>query len=312
VRVVCAGHVNWDVTLRVDRLPEPDGEARIVEQRQSGGGSAANAAVVLAGLGADSAVVGSVGADESGWLARRELVDAGVDCTSLVETGAGTATKYLVVDADGEVMVLGNDGGNEAFAADDVAPDRLGRADHLHLTSQRPTTAAELAAVVDGAGGLVSFDPGRRVGPDDYPRTFERADLLFLTDREAAAALSGDRSGTVLVVKHGPDGAEVRAEGRRYTHPGYEVDAVDTAGAGDAFAAGFLAALHGDWSLPGGATDAVSTTRTGADGAADTAVAGDYASALVVANACGALAAGRTGARARLTRSEVTRFLRDR
>ena len=42
LRVVCAGHVNWDVTLQVDRLPEPDGEACIDGQRQAGGGSAAS------------------------------------------------------------------------------------------------------------------------------------------------------------------------------------------------------------------------------------------------------------------------------
>ena len=76
MRVVCAGHVNWDVTLRVEALPEPDGEAAIVEQSGSTGGSAANVARVLAGLGVDPIIVGSVGADghEIGRASCRERV----------------------------------------------------------------------------------------------------------------------------------------------------------------------------------------------------------------------------------------------
>ncbi|MFC6771884.1 carbohydrate kinase, partial [Halorubrum pallidum] len=46
-KVVSAGHINWDVTIHVDRLPEPDGETRIERLEQSGGGSAANVAVGL-------------------------------------------------------------------------------------------------------------------------------------------------------------------------------------------------------------------------------------------------------------------------
>jgi hypothetical protein len=55
VRVLSAGHVNWDVTLRLDELPEPDGEARINSQSSGGGGSAANTAVALSSLGVDVA-----------------------------------------------------------------------------------------------------------------------------------------------------------------------------------------------------------------------------------------------------------------
>ena len=49
VGVITAGHVNWDVTLRVDALPKPDGEARIRSQCRSGGGSAASASEKVSG-----------------------------------------------------------------------------------------------------------------------------------------------------------------------------------------------------------------------------------------------------------------------
>jgi len=78
IPVLTAGHVNWDVTLRVDRLPQPDGEASIRSQRQSGGGSAANVAAALAGLDVDTGLIGSVGDDDNGLLAHRELEAAGI------------------------------------------------------------------------------------------------------------------------------------------------------------------------------------------------------------------------------------------
>ena len=77
--VLCAGHVNWDVTLRVDHLPEPDGEVAVEERVQRGGGSAANVAAALAGLDTPAAPFGSVGDDESGTKAVEEPAAAGVE-----------------------------------------------------------------------------------------------------------------------------------------------------------------------------------------------------------------------------------------
>jgi ribokinase len=281
MRVICAGHVNWDVTLEVDRLPDPDGEARISTQRQSGGGSASNVAVALAGLEADPLLLGSVGRDEHGWLARRELREAGVE-TALVEADGGTAVKYLVVAESGEVVVLGNDGANEAYSASDLSRERLAAADRLHLTSQAPGTAAALAREATAAGVPVSFDPGRWLADRDYEETVAAADLLFVNDREATLLReSGLRDeASTLVVKHGSGGATAVTDEREVTHPGFAVDPVDTTGAGDAFAAGFLAAREEGLER-----------------------------ALAVGNACGALAARTPGARAAIGWRDVNALL---
>jgi ribokinase len=289
VSVVCAGHVNWDVTLRVDRLPVADGESRIRDQRSGGGGSAANVAAALAGLSVPAGVVGAVGDDEHGHLVRRELTAAGVDTDHLLSAdGEATTVKYLLVDADGEVSVLGNVGANEAVDPGDVDPDYVADADHLHLTSQRPETAAVLAEAAVDAGVQVSFDPGRRLADREFDRTLELADVVFVNDREAEsllddqpAPLVGQR---VVVVKHGAGGAEARTPGGDYRHPGFDVEPVDTTGAGDAFAAGYVA--------------------TRLDGA-------DHERALEFANACGALAARAEGARSTPGRAEVERFLEE-
>jgi len=284
-RVVCAGHVNWDVTLRVDRLPAPDGEAVITGQREAGGGSAANTAAVLAGLDCDPTLLGSVGDDRYARRARAELAEAGVDCSHLKTASDGATTiKYLLVDETGEVMVLANDGANEAFEAADLPAETLAAADHLHLTSQRPATALALADAAQAAGVSVSLDPGRRLDRRDYSPVLERADIVFLNAREATSV---DENGQLqaddrlTVVKQGGEGAEVRWSGQTARQPAYEVDPVDTTGAGDAFAAGFLAARLGGAS---------------------------HEEALAVANACGALAVRTVGARTTVSWDEVDAF----
>jgi len=294
VRVVCAGHVNWDVTLRVDRLPEVDGEARIVEQRQGGGGSASNVAAVLAQLDVDARLVGSVGDDEHGLLVRRELGGLGVDTDLVVVEDAATTVKYLVVDDDGDVLVLGNEGANEAVGPANVRDDQLAGGDHLHLTSQRPDTASRLFELAVEQGLTTSFAPGRRLGDRDYAAVAERVDLLFLNGREAdafcadPAATACEREQT-LVVTRGDEGAWACTPERTVEHTGFVVDAVDTTGAGDAFAAGFLAA------------------HTGV--ALQTPSADDLRTALAVGNACGAIASRAMGARTRLDWSVVEAYL---
>lgn len=290
-RVVCAGHVNWDVTLRVDRLPEPDAEARIRSRSGSSGGSAANVAVCLGGLDVAATLVGSVGDDEYGGQIRRALERNGVDLgLSVVEDGR-TAVKYLVVDPAGEVAVLGLDGANEAVAPDDVEPGLLDGADLLHLTGQRPATAARLAGLAAARGIPVSFDPGRRLDDRDYGAVLAHADILFLNEREAAV-LDADRDADcdaglddrLVVTTYGTRGAIVETPDAIYGHRGFGPESVDSAGAGDAFAAGFVAA-H----LRGAAPER----------------------ALAVGNACGALAAREAGPQVSLSWSAVASVLEE-
>lgn len=278
MRVVCAGHVNWDVTMRVDSLPTPDGEAVVTERRESGGGSAANVAVALANLGVDASLLGSVGTDERGERVRRELDAAGVDADPLQVVEGRTAVKYLLVGETGEVAVVDDGGVNESFRTDTLSPELFEERVVCHLTGQRPDTAARLAERASEAGLTVSFDPGRRFGERDHGRTLELVDVLFLNDREAECAPALP-SGCRVVRTHGPDGATLEGPDPRLCHPGYGLESVDTTGAGDAFAARFHAArLRG----------------------------ADAERALAVANACGALAATRSGPRPDLSWERVS------
>jgi ribokinase len=296
-KVVAAGHINWDVTIHVDRLPEPDGETRIERLEQSGGGSAANVAVGLVDLGGQSVVYGSVGGDESGALALRELASAGVDPGQvLVDADEPTSVKYVIVDGGGELLMLANDGANESFTAAGLDRDTLAAADHLHLTGQHPETAAALATAAGEAGATRSFDPGRRVGDREFDAALHATDVLFLNAPEADALADStdidpwEPDDRVVAIKLGSEGATVRTPHGDVSHPGFDVDPVDTAGAGDAFAAGFLgAALREPEIADGGFSH---DPR-------------DYQVPLLVGNACGAVAAETVTARADLSWDRV-------
>ncbi|MFC7228064.1 PfkB family carbohydrate kinase [Salinirubellus salinus] len=271
MHVVCAGHVNWDVTIRLDRLPVPDGESRVRDRYESGGGSAANVAVTLVALEHDASLVGSVGDDATGRQALDTLVEAGVDVSPVLTAPGDTARKYLLVDAAGEVSVIDDGGVNEAVGPEDVEASWVAGADHLHLTGQRPATAARLAELAVEHDLRVSFDPGRLLDRRDYDETLALTDLLFLNDREATEVARGTLpEDCVVLTKHGERGASLVAPDETLEHSGVDLPAVDATGAGDAFAAGFIAAS-------GRGTDRERS--------------------LAVANACGALAASSEGPR---------------
>ena len=263
--------------MRVDSLPAPDAESVVLDRRESGGGSAANAAVALANLGVRASLLGSVGTDERGERARRELAAAGVDTDPLRTVEGRTAVKYLLVDGAGEVAIVDDGGVNEAVRAESLPPGLFEGAAVCHLTGQRPETAARLAELAGEAGLTVSFDPGRRLGERDYAAALELTDVLFLNRREADR-LDGMPADCLLVHKRGADGATLEGPDVSLEHPGYGLECVDTTGAGDAFAAGFhVARLRG----------------------------GDAERALAVANACGALAAASPGPRPDLSWERV-------
>jgi len=292
VSILCAGHINWDVTMFVDSLPDPDGEVEIDRLVQSGGGSAANVAAGLVGLETAARLYGSVGGDDTGALALRELDRTGVDCGHVfIDSQGTTSVKYLVVDETGELMMFSNAGANESFCTADISAKLFRGIDHLHLTSQSPEMASRLARLASDLDISVSFDPGRRVTDRGYGGALASTELLFLNQREAdlvdeAGILSPtDPTEQTVVVKHGGDGASVYTPESSYSHPGFSVEPVDLTGAGDAFAAGFLSTVCDDGSLDLSASELVD--------------------ALAVGNACGALAAQTVTARTELSSSAV-------
>jgi sugar/nucleoside kinase (ribokinase family) len=231
-----------------------DTTSTIVRRR---GGSAANTAVAVARLGHRARFIGQVGDDPVGTMLTSVLADEGVEV--VVHRGGRTGTIVVLVDAFGERTMLTDRGACTSLSSPSV--EWLDRLAVLHVPlyslvgEPLETTTRTLVAWAHEQGVQVSIDAssaavieerGVRATLDELAEL--RPDVLLCNELETAtlggiSALSavGARA---LVVKQGSDPAIVvdPAGGRvEVAVPPFE-GVVDTTGAGDAFAAGFLVA----------------------------------------------------------------------
>jgi len=268
VAVVVVGDVMVDVVAAATGplAHASDTDARV---RWTGGGAAANVAAWLASEGVPVALVARAGADVAGRGAMAELREAGVVVHVALDDERATGTCVVVIDADGERTMLPDRGANLALAPDDVAAELFVPGGHLHLSGyvllHDGPRAAGLAALDHAreAGMTISIDPASAAplvacgvepvlgwigGVDLLLPNLDEARVLSGEDEpEAAARALVERAGVgEVVVTLGADGA-LWTDGHDVVHaaaPGVD-HVVDTTGAGDAFAAGWLAARRG-------------------------------------------------------------------
>jgi ribokinase len=122
-KVLICGTINWDTKLFVERLPNAGQEIRVVRVASEPGGKGANTAVAAAKiLGNNSvAIIGMLGVDDIADRQLRILQDQGVDTTLILESEkllSGQA--YVIVDKNGEIMILTYQAANLAFTGEFV------------------------------------------------------------------------------------------------------------------------------------------------------------------------------------------------
>jgi sugar/nucleoside kinase (ribokinase family) len=239
--------------------------------QESSGGSAANTCAVAAAMGARVAYLGKVADDQLGAVFRHDITAAGVHFpTAPLESGVATARCLILVTPDGQRTMNTFLGACVAFGEGDVDEAAVAASSVLYLEGylfDPPAAQAAFrraAAVAHAAGRQVALSLSDAFCVDRHRDAFRglvagHVDILFANEVEicslyeandfetAAAAARADcslaaltRSEAGSVILRGGERVEVAAEPARV---------VDTTGAGDAYAAGFLAGLTAKRSL---------------------------------------------------------------
>jgi ribokinase len=232
--VAVCGSVSADLMGYAPRLPRP-GETVLGDRfRFSPGGKGANVAVAAARLGSRVRFFGARGDDQFGEVIGRALADEGVDVASLaVLHGVHSGVALIAVDAQGENQILTLPGANGRVGA----PEACGAAVWF-CPGEVPRAAHEgtiAAARADGATAVVNPSPVNGIDADivglfDIAIVNETELHLFAGHLPARVVLTRGAGGAVLL----PRGTELAA---------MPAHAVDTTGAGDAFAGAVCAGI---------------------------------------------------------------------
>ncbi len=262
--VICAGSICFDILMRpVDQL-QWGTSTWVDEFVEDLGGNGGNTAYALGKLGTPVRLLSIVGKDSHGERVMARLGEAGVDLALVERTEGLTTTTVCIVNTSGNRFFLKRLGVSHDTFADPIefTPSLVGSHTHFHMANifsipNLSKHGAEILRRAREAGLSTSLDTGwdpekrwiERVGP-----CLRYTDLLFVNQEEAQMLTGSSEPETVgaslrqhgvrdVIMKLGAAGCAVLTPEGLHHVPGMSVEVVDTTGAGDCFAGGFLTAL---------------------------------------------------------------------
>lgn len=272
--VVVLGDASVDLVVNFPRfLDESRQTVQYPTPEMCGGGTGANSAVALARLEIPTSFIGTIGSDSFGKFILEDFQVEGVEITQLfVDPSLNTVMVFAFVDEHGERYLWGWPRVNQSYREillERIDENSILQAAWLHTTgmllvhesSGRQAVLATLKKASE-AGIPTSLDLNLRVNARTldpvYRKVVEEAieycSVVFgsgeeeyhylkpgIEWREAARSLVTEKR--AVVVRTGPDGSVLMTAGRETHAPAYQVNVVDTVGAGDVYNAGFIAAM---------------------------------------------------------------------
>jgi ribokinase len=245
--ILCLGDLVLDVIVRLEQplATGADATSRIVLRT---GGQGANVAAWVAALGGRSRFIGKRGADDAGVLATTRLRELGVEIVGPVEpTGNGVIVS--LVDPTGERTMCPDRGVAVELLPQEIEEAWFDDCQGLHVSGyallRDPVRFAAIRAIelARGRGATVSIDLSswsaiRDFGAERFRAQLEELlpDVIFANEDEEEI-IGGPIPGCTWILKRGAAGASFGGVERA---PLEVVEVIDSTGAGDAFAAGWL------------------------------------------------------------------------
>jgi sugar/nucleoside kinase (ribokinase family) len=284
INVLCIGDVMLDVIARINVSPQKinfgsDTASRI---STSSGGAAGNVAAWLTRTDARSTIVSHVGDDPAGAAIVAEFDALGVSHGDLVIQGETSGVVVVLVDSSGERTMFPDKGANSRLTVTDL-PD-LGAFQAVYISGYallNPLArdgVLEMIEKIKADGLPIYFDPAsvgamKDVTDKELHNWFSMMDVLFVNEEESiylTGSVEIERAldylldfSQVVVIKRGSAGAIAKARGfDSISLPAVAATVIDTTGAGDSFAAGFIASYSKNHDL-------TAALQSGAELAAD-------------------------------------------
>ncbi len=250
--VLGLGTCNTDFLMNVERFSGADDEVDIRNLSTLIGGSAANFAVGVSRYGLKTGIMARIGNDIFGKHIRSELEKEGINTERLVSIDGKTGMAFIAIEPDGERSIYTFMGSNSKFNLEREDITLIKHSEILHITGMY----IEVVEEASKHAKLLSFNPGNLLssyGLDALDKILKRTHILFLNKKEVTlltgrnyeegAKLIVDNGVPLVVVTMGKEGSKVYTENNQIHYPTKELNAIDTTGAGDSFAAGFITAF---------------------------------------------------------------------
>lgn len=235
---------------------------------QNPGGAPANLLTVVSHMGFKTSFIGKVGNDMHGLFLKRTLEQEGIGTDSLiVDDSVFTTLAFVEIDKNGErnFSFARKPGADTQLKAEELNQELLKNCKIFHfgslsLTDDPAKKATQEAVRIAGdAGAVISYDPNYRASlwPDpaaavaamksmipmvDVMKVSDEESLLLTggSDYESAADVLLSMGPQLVAITLGADGVLIATKEDKKVVSGYQVDTVDTTGAGDSFWGGFL------------------------------------------------------------------------
>ncbi len=282
-----------DFLCVIPKFPAFNTKTEIVHYEKHGGGQVATAMSACSKWGLRTKYIGKVGEDDLGMFSLKSIRKAGVDASSVtIERGSTNQLAFILIDRDcGERTIIWHRDKKLLYREGELSREDVCKGKIIHLDGHdiEATIKAIKWAREEGIFTVIDIDKVEEKTPElirnvDFlitSSTFGQK-LTGIEDREKALIALKRYNKGFLCATLGKEGAMAVMEDQIVYSKGFEVEAVDTTGAGDIFHAGFIYGLMRNW-------DAVEILR--------------------FANAVAALKCTRMGGRSVPTLEEVNSFL---
>jgi sulfofructose kinase len=260
--ILCAGIAVQDIVMRVKTFPAPGTKVHASDFVITGGGCAGNAAVTAARLGGRISFAGPLG-DATDAISNRIVADLEaecVDCGGVTRvTGGNASVSLILLDALGE-KTIATRRGNKLNGALPAEPEKLTASVDAVLIDNRfpdyvtPICRAahkrRIPIVIDLDASTRVKDPLLALGTHVIASTEALRGTTRLEDHAAALQMLGKQLDGFVAVTDGPQGVYWLESGAMQHMPAFNVEAIDTLGAGDVFHGAFTVALAENRTIP--------------------------------------------------------------